>query len=501
MFFARTTTARLLALTTVLAPVILSGCDAGPKPPGTVAVTFTTKQGDENLFVWGVSLDGANPRTVNSNSNGTFTLEAVPPGDHHLILSSLPKACSSGADDRIVTVPSKDTVRVTIAVKCTRVTGDVSLFVSTSGVEFDLDGYTVSLDGASGPHLDATNSATVLLARLTPGAHEITLSGLASNCSVAPTEPHTALVVVDQAVTLSVNVVCRSTNGTIQVITATNNVSTADPDGYLVTVGTASSAFAPPNGVTNVSAKAGSYTVTLSDIEPSCTASPASKTITIAALETIAVNFAVTCGAYPATVAGATSADPADDTLPNATNNPNASFDIVAMSTRYGSTFMVISLKFSRPIGTGVVTGAIDLDVDENAATGDTALLSRFGGPLIRGVDRRIAFGSGIAAGTFLLSTIADPKLIGAVADGDSMQFFLPYSKLQDDGNLSITTIIGPIDRPTDFAPNTGVVVSHIPPGAVVQNRFTPYGPPRRVTAGASTLLESKRFTWNKLQR
>src|SRR6266446_4326283 len=128
-------------LPAILALLLSSGCATSPKPPGSVVVTFSTKQGDEALFVWGVSLDGASPHTLQSTESGRFTFEAVSAGDHHLILSSLPKACTSGTDDRVVSVPSHDTVRVTVNVKCTRITGDIALNVFTSGVEFDADGY------------------------------------------------------------------------------------------------------------------------------------------------------------------------------------------------------------------------------------------------------------------------------------------------------------------------------------------------------------------------
>jgi hypothetical protein len=501
MFFAHTRRAGLLALATVLAPLLLSACATSPKPPGTVAITFSTKQGDENLFVWGVSLDGASPHTINSSDvAGTFTLDAVPVGDHHLILSSLPTACSSGADNRVVTVPSKDTVRVTIGVKCTRVTGDIALSVLTSGVEFDADGYTVNLDGAIGPHAAASSLASLLLPKLTPGAHEVTLSDLAANCSVAATEPHTAVVVTDQAVTLSVNVVCRSTAGTIQVVTNTNDVSTSDPDGYILSISTMANISAPNTGQTSVSARAGTYIVTLGDIEPSCSVASPARSVTIAPLQTVAITFDVTCGAYPATVAGVTSVDPVNDTLPNAANNANASLDLVAVNTRYATNFMIISLKFNRSIAATTVVGVVDLDLDENASTGVAPLMNDplFGGSAPQGIEERISFVTGGSGGTSLLFLNAPGVTIRSITDADSIQFFLPYAKLNDDGNLTITTIIGPLDRPTDYAPNTGVIVSHVPAGVVAMNRFAPYRGTRSAMGAASALLASKQFIWGK---
>src|SRR4051812_30242088 len=44
--------------------------------------------------------------------------------------------------------------------------GDVALTILTSGVEFDADGYTVNIDGVSGPHATATFGTTLLLSDL-----------------------------------------------------------------------------------------------------------------------------------------------------------------------------------------------------------------------------------------------------------------------------------------------------------------------------------------------
>ena len=54
----------------------------------------------------------------------------------------------------------------------------------------------------------------------------------------------------------------------------------------------------------------------------------------------------------------------------------------------------------------------------------------------------------------------------------DSVTFTVPFDRFDgDDGNVTITAIIGPSDRPTDYMPNTGVLVSHVPAGAVASVR------------------------------
>src|ERR1041385_7737915 len=108
----------------------LIACDRAPDP-GTVIVSFSTNPGDESPFVGGVAIDGASPHNITSADTGKFTLSGVSAGDHHLIASSLPKLCTTGQDDRTVTVPTKDTLRVTFALKCARSTGDISVTIQT----------------------------------------------------------------------------------------------------------------------------------------------------------------------------------------------------------------------------------------------------------------------------------------------------------------------------------------------------------------------------------
>src|SRR4051812_10545958 len=154
MAFANSRWLKRVAFLFATAATLIS-CDGGPKQPGSIRISYTTDQGDESLFVWGVSVDGASPHTVNSSDKGSFILDAVAAGDHHLILSSLPPRCTSGEDNRAVSVASKDTLSVTFAVKCTRTTGDIALTVATSGADFDPDGYRINIDGSVGPAIAA----------------------------------------------------------------------------------------------------------------------------------------------------------------------------------------------------------------------------------------------------------------------------------------------------------------------------------------------------------
>jgi hypothetical protein len=375
MSFAHRTRVRSLILCAAALVAMMACGDTGPQPPGTVVVNFSTDQGDENLFVWGVSVDGATPHTVSSNeAAGHFEVAGLAAGEHHLVASSLPAACSSGADDRTVTVPSNDTLHVTFAVKCTR------------------------------------------------------------------------------------------TNGTIRVVTTTAASGVSDPDGYIVTVGTAAIVGAALSGTTDIGVRAGTYDVTLSDIEPNCTVPAKKQTTTVGQGQTAVLTFNFTCGAYATTTPGASVTDPANDTLPNASAAAPAAFDLVGVTTRYAADFMTITLRLSRPLAGSAFVGFIDLDVDENPLTGVAPFVNDppSSSGANQGVDQYIQFNPASASGVAgLFGVSAETGVaLNMIVNGDSIQFILPYEKLHDDGNLTITTIIG-ANHAMDYAPNSGVITSH----------------------------------------
>src|ERR1041385_7983003 len=168
----------------------LIACDRAPDP-GTVIVSFSTNPGDESPFVWGVAIDGASPHNITSADTGNFTLSGVSAGDHHLIASSLPKLCTTGQDDRTVTVPTKDTLRVTFALKCARSTGDISVTIQTVGSDLDPDGYQLTLNGV------ATTTGT----NLDPNGYVLTVPG---NTPAAIGNNATADFLVDPGVSYNV---------------------------------------------------------------------------------------------------------------------------------------------------------------------------------------------------------------------------------------------------------------------------------------------------------
>jgi hypothetical protein len=101
-------------------PMILScGSDELTAPTeGTVQVTTTTSGADLDADGYTVSIDGATPQPIGIVD--TVTIPDIEPGDHPVTLGGVALNCivGLGLNQRIVTVPVGDTVKVAFAVTC-----------------------------------------------------------------------------------------------------------------------------------------------------------------------------------------------------------------------------------------------------------------------------------------------------------------------------------------------------------------------------------------------
>jgi hypothetical protein len=103
---------------------------------------------------------------------------------------------------------------------------------STSGSRLDPDGYRIEVDGRSAADIAIAERRD--LTDLTPGEHEVTLGGVAHNCSVAGENPRQVEVPSSGAVEVRFEVVCVSPSGSLAIAVATRGDSI--DDGYTVSV-------------------------------------------------------------------------------------------------------------------------------------------------------------------------------------------------------------------------------------------------------------------------
>ena len=181
-------------------------------------------------------------------------------------------------------------------------TGEIALTTSTTGDTPDPDGYTLTLDGGAAQAIGT--AATVTLPEVTPGSHEIGLTGIAGNCAVQGDNPRSLQVVVGETTAETIVVVCtRITPGTgdLAISVATSGVD-PDPDGYSVTVdGDAGRAIDVSGSVSVTALSVGEHVVGLAGVAANCTvAGDNPRTVTVAGGAVADASFSVACTALPA---------------------------------------------------------------------------------------------------------------------------------------------------------------------------------------------------------
>lgn len=183
-------------------------------------------------------------------------------------------------------------------------TGAVEVVTSTTGVELDPDGYTVTVDDVASGAIGSAARRTI--AELAPGAHRVGLGGVSANCEVQGENPRAVSVVAGETASEAFTVVCVPApppTGGISVSTATTGVS-PDPDGYTVTVnGTVAGAIAAGGTLAVADLGAGDHQVGLAGVAANCTVGGGNpRTVSVVAGAVVPVAFGIACEALPPAV-------------------------------------------------------------------------------------------------------------------------------------------------------------------------------------------------------
>jgi hypothetical protein len=216
---------------------ILAACSGdapiGPAAAGSVRVDVTTS---------GIDRDGVYQVRVGDESReatmGVPRVEVtgLGAGTHEVSLLGVAENCSvSGQAVRSIEVIPGNRATVAFAVSCVATTGAIRASVQSSGADLDPNGFRVQI----GPTLVQAIGINGVLIReeLDAGDHEVTLSGLAPNCTVGAPNPRILKVTIGEVVRDTARTVfavtCVPLVGTVRVTTQTTG-SDPDPDGYLV---------------------------------------------------------------------------------------------------------------------------------------------------------------------------------------------------------------------------------------------------------------------------
>ena len=139
-------------LTAALAIWACGACTPGaPSSPedttGSILIEVSSS-GVEVPAGYQVVVDGG--QAVGVSSNGSVTVQGIPPGARSVELVSVPSNCVvDGPNPREAIVAEGGTSEVSFLVSCEAVPrGNLSVTTTTSGADLDPDGYGVSVDGA-----------------------------------------------------------------------------------------------------------------------------------------------------------------------------------------------------------------------------------------------------------------------------------------------------------------------------------------------------------------
>jgi PKD domain len=183
--------------------------------------------------------------------------------------------------------------------------GSLTVTTNTTGADLDPNGYTVTVDGGTSQSIATTGSVT--FNNLSPTTHTVTLSDIASNCSVTGGSSHTVNITSGGTATTAFSVSCTATTGGITVTTTTTGSSL--PSGYSVAVdGGAGQPIAINTSVTISGLTPSSHTVVLSGVPTNCSVTNGtSRTVTVAAGGNASASFAISCTALPGNLTVSTS--------------------------------------------------------------------------------------------------------------------------------------------------------------------------------------------------
>jgi len=161
--------------------------------------------------------------------------------------------------------------------------------------------------------------------------------------------------------------------------------------------------------------------------------------------------------------------DPVGDTY--ATSEPAGTVipDLVRLAASLEDTVLVVRFEFADVMvsdavgGANVVAGFLDIDIDQNGATGMTAATDVFrpAGSGSTGMeDEYFVSLWADSQGRYEIRRASDGAVTGTVNPlfhDKTLELRLPLSTLgPDDGHANLAAVVGTMSGPTDIAPNTG---------------------------------------------
>lgn len=167
---------------------------------GSSTVTLTQTGVDPDAAVSVIVDAGTDAEIVSEEFDATqpFTVLRLTPGDHEITLAGLGANCTPLQAVDTVTVTAGEDVALGFTADCVANIGDVTVNVTTIGDNPDPDGYTVAFDENTPTPIGV--NGTVTFDDVPAGPHEVTIAGLADNCTVGTATQPVEVVFGDEAV-------------------------------------------------------------------------------------------------------------------------------------------------------------------------------------------------------------------------------------------------------------------------------------------------------------
>lgn len=147
--------------------------------------------------------------------NGTRTVSGLNPGSHQVTLGGLASNCRvTGDNPRSASVSAGGTVELSFAITCSAATGSIGITTATTGASPD-DGYTVAVDNGIGQPIGA--NATVTVSNVAPGVHQVALTGVAANCTVAGENPRPVTVTSGGPASIAFTITCTAPSSSSKI--------------------------------------------------------------------------------------------------------------------------------------------------------------------------------------------------------------------------------------------------------------------------------------------
>ncbi len=195
------------------AALLLAACaedPVGPEAPGRLVISTLTQGNDPDVDGYELTVDGNHEVSMPSTGAHTLVLAA---GTHTVVLAGVAGNCGVNPGTSVVAeVVSGRTRTLAFEIDCP-LTG-LRVRVVTSGEFLDPNGYRLAIDGTDYGFIDT--GGDVLLRRLAPGNHAVSLRGVEANCTPAETT-RTVTVVIDQVAVVEFGVSCVTPMGTVRI--------------------------------------------------------------------------------------------------------------------------------------------------------------------------------------------------------------------------------------------------------------------------------------------